>query len=162
MFPDEKMPPGWEGTVYFKANTIGELAAKAGIDAAGLAETVRLNNEYARTGKDLEFRRGDSAYDRYYGDARVKPNPCIAPIAKPPYYAVVIRPGDTGTNGGLVTDEFARVLNQSGDPIAGLYAIGNTASCVMGTTYPGAGGTIGPCMTFGYVAARHALGDPGL
>jgi 3-oxosteroid 1-dehydrogenase len=110
MFPDEKMPPGWEGTVYFKANSIAELAAKAGIDPTGLAETVRLNNEYARTGKDLEFRRGDSAYDRYYGDARVKPNPCIAPIAKPPYYAVVIRPGDTGTNGGLVTDEYARVL----------------------------------------------------
>jgi len=160
MFPDSKMPPGWEGTVYFKANSIAELAAKAGIDPAGLAETVRLNNEYARTGKDLEFRRGDSAYDRYYGDARVKPNPCIAPIAKPPYYAVVIRPGDTGTNGGLVTDEYARVLRDSGEPIEGLYAIGNTASCVMGTKYPGAGGTIGPCMTFGFVAAHHALGQP--
>jgi 3-oxosteroid 1-dehydrogenase len=158
MFPDEKMPAAWEGIVYHKAETLEALARKAGIDAAGLAETVRLNNEYARTGKDPEFHRGDSAYDRYYADQRVKPNPCIAPIAKPPFYAVVIRPGDTGTNGGLLTDEHARVMSSAGSPIPGLYAIGNTAACVMGTTYPGAGATIGPCMTFGYVAARHALG----
>jgi len=158
VFPDEKLPAGWESVVYHKADTIEALARKAGIDADGLAETVRRNNEYARTGVDLDFRRGDSAYDRYYGDKRVKPNPCIAPIAKPPYYAVTIHPGDTGTNGGLVTDEHARVLRDDRAPIAGLYAIGNTASCVMGRKYPGAGATIGPCMAFGYLAARHALG----
>lgn len=158
VFPDEKLPPQWEGTVYFKANTLEELAKKASIDPAGLLETVRKNNAYAITGKDLDFQRGDSAYDRYYADKRVTPNPCIAPIAQAPFYAVITHPGDIGTKGGLVTDEKARVINEKGEVITGLYAIGNTASCVMGTTYPGAGGTIGPCMTFGYIAARHALG----
>jgi 3-oxosteroid 1-dehydrogenase len=157
VFPDEKLPPEWEGVVYHKADSIEALARKAGIDPAGLAETVSRNNAFARTGKDLDFHRGESAYDRYYGDARVKPNPCIAPIAKAPFYAVVTYPGDIGTKGGLVTDEKARVLNQHGAVIEGLYAIGNTTSCVMGTKYPGAGATIGPCMTFGYIAARDAL-----
>lgn len=157
VFPDEKLPREWEGTVYFKADSIEALARKAGIDPQGLAETVRRNNEFARTGKDLDFGRGDSAYDRYYADKRVKPNPCLAPIERPPFYAVVTWPGDIGTNGGLVTDEKARVLSESGTVIEGLYAIGNTAACVMGSKYPGAGATIGPCMVFGYIAARHAL-----
>jgi 3-oxosteroid 1-dehydrogenase len=159
VFPDEKLPAAWEGTVYFKAESIDGLARKAGIDPAGLAETIRRNNEYARTGKDLDFHRGESRYDRYYADQRVKPNPCLAAIGKPPFYAVVTYPGDIGTKGGLVTDENARVLHQGGSVIEGLYAIGNSASCVMGRKYPGAGATIGPCMTFGYIAARHALND---
>lgn len=160
VFPDSKLPGSWEGAVYFRADTIEDLARKAGIEASGLAETVRRNNEFARTGRDLDFGKGDSAYDRYYADPRVKPNPCLAPIAKPPFYAVVTWPGDTGTKGGLAVDEHARVLSERGAVIEGLYAIGNTASCVMGTKYPGAGATIGPCMTFGYVAARHALKQP--
>ena len=157
-YPESKLPQAWLGTVYYKGDTLGQLAQAAGIDAKGLAETVRRNNEFAATGKDVDFHRGDSAYDRYYGDARVKPNPCIAPIGTPPFYAVVIHPGDIGTKGGLQTDQHARVLSQDGSVLEGLYAIGNTAACVMGTKYPGAGATIGPCMTFGYIAAHHALG----
>jgi 3-oxosteroid 1-dehydrogenase len=156
-YPESKLPREWEGTMYFKADSLDELARKAGIDATGLKESVRRNNEYARTGKDLDFHKGDSAYDRYYGDERVKPNPCIAPIEKPPYYAVVTYPGDIGTKGGLVTDEHAQVQSTTGAPIPGLYAIGNTARCVMGNKYPGAGATIGPAMAFGFIAAHHAL-----
>jgi 3-oxosteroid 1-dehydrogenase len=157
VFPDEKLPPAWEGAVYHKADSVDALARKAGIDPAGLAETVGRNNEYARTGEDLDFRRGASAYDRYYADVRVKPNPCIAPIEKPPFYAVLTYPGDNGTRGGLCTNEKAQVISERGTAIEGLYAIGNSSASVMGTKYPGAGATIGPCMTFGYIAARHAL-----
>lgn len=157
VFPDEKLPPAWRDIVYFKADSIDALARAAGIHVAGLEESVRRNNEYARTGRDLEFHRGESAYDRYYADMRIKPNPCIAPIAQPPFYAVVTYPGDIGTKGGLCIDEKARVLSERGAVIDGLYAIGNTAACVMGTKYPGAGATIGPCMTFGFIAANHAL-----
>lgn len=159
-FPDSRLPASWEGTVYFKASSLAELARRVGIDPAGLEETVRRNNEYARDGRDPEFHRGDSQYDRHYADPSVKPNPCIGPIGTPPFYAIPIYPGDIGTKGGLVTDEHARVLNTAGVPFTGLYAIGNTAASVMGRKYPGAGATIGPSMTFGFVAASHALGAP--
>ena len=106
-----------------------------------------------RTGRDEEFRRGDSAYDRYYGDPRRRPNPNLAPLARPPFYAVKIVPGDLGTKGGLRTDERARVLRADGTPIPGLYAAGNASASVMGHSYAGAGATIGPAMTFGYIAA---------
>ena len=104
-------------------------------------------------GRDEEFGRGDSAYDRYYGDPRVRPNPNLAPLARPPFYAVTIVPGDLGTKGGLRTDEHARVLREDGTPIPGLYAAGNASASVMGHSYAGAGATIGPAMTFGYIAA---------
>ena len=110
-------------------------------------------NEFAATGKDEDFHRGDSAYDRYYGDPRRRPNPNLAPLAKPPFYAIKIVPGDLGTKGGLRTDERARVLRGDGTPIPGLYAAGNTSAAVMGHSYAGAGATIGPAMTFGYIAA---------
>ncbi|HRN69499.1 MAG TPA: FAD-binding protein, partial [Promineifilum sp.] len=97
----------------------------------------------------------------------VKPNPCLAPIEKPPFYAVEMVPGDLGTKGGLVMDEYARVLREDGSVIEGLYVTGNNSASVMGNTYPGAGSTIGPSMTFGYIAAKHlaggkirAAGDP--
>ncbi len=101
--------------------------------------------------------RGESAYDRYYGDPRVQPNPTLRPLATPPYYAVPVYPGDIGTNGGLATNEHAQVLDEAGAPIAGLYAAGNVAATVMGHSYPAAGATLGPAMTFAYLAARHAL-----
>ncbi len=141
-----------------KAPTLGELATQLPLDPAALEATVARHNEFARTGKDLDFGRGDSATDRYYSDLKIKPNPNLAPIVKPPFYAVSVYPGDLGTKGGLKCDEFARVLDTGNTPIAGLYVTGNCAGSVMGDSYPGAGSTIGPSMTFGYVAARHALG----
>jgi 3-oxosteroid 1-dehydrogenase len=102
---------------------------------------------------DADFHRGESAYDQYYSDPRVKPNPSLHSIDKGPFYAVKIVPGDHGTTGGLVTDEAARVLRPDGSVIEGLYAAGNCSSAVMGNTYAGPGATIGPAMTFGYLAA---------
>ena len=101
---------------------------------------------------------GGSAYDRFYGDPKVRPNPNLAPLATPPFYAIPIQPGDIGTNGGLRTNEHAQVLDERALPIAGLYATGNTTASVMGHSYPGAGATLGPAMTFGFIAARHACG----
>lgn len=108
----------------------------------------------AQKGEDEDFHRGQSAYDRYYGDPTL-PNPSLAPIAKAPFYAVPVVPGDIGTKGGLVTDACARVLQEDGTPIGGLFATGNCSAAVMGETYPGPGATLGPAMTFGYVAATY-------
>src|SRR6185295_16883916 len=118
----------------------------------------RKNNEFAKTGKDPDFKRGDSFYDKYYGDPTHQPSPCIGPIDTPPYYAIALYPGDIGTKGGLLTDAYGRVLKADGVPFQGLYAIGNTAASMMGTKYPGAGSTIGPSMVFGYIAANHMTG----
>ncbi|MBW2712935.1 MAG: FAD-dependent oxidoreductase [Deltaproteobacteria bacterium] len=139
-----------------KADSIEELAEQCGIDPQGLRNEIERYNASARQGKDPDFHRGATAIDRYYGDSIVKPNPCIAPIEKPPFYAIKVVPGDLGTKGGLRTDIHAQVLREDGRPIPGLYATGNCSASVMGPTYPGAGGTIGPAMTFGYRAARHA------
>lgn len=146
--------------VMVKADTLDELAQKIGVDAKNLAETVRRNNEFAKTGKDQDFHRGESYYDRYYGDARTSPNPCIAPIAEAPYYALPIYPGDIGTKGGALTDVNGQVVRENGEPIPGLYAVGNSAASVMGSKYPGAGATLGPAMTFAYLAAKHLAGKP--
>lgn len=144
-------------SVLEKADTIEALAEKIGVDAKGLAETVAKNNEYASSGKDPEFHRGESYYDRYYGDANTKPNPCIAPISEGPFYAIPIYPGDIGTKGGMLTDVNGQVIDKNGNPIPGLYAVGNSAASVMGSKYPGAGATLGPAMTFGYLAAKHMV-----
>jgi 3-oxosteroid 1-dehydrogenase len=117
-----------------------------------LLDTITRFNQFAAHGKDLDFQRGDSAYDRYYGDPTVKP-PCLGPLDKAPYYAVEIYPGDIGTIGGLVTDEKARVIKTDGTIIPRLFAVGNNSASVMGNTYPEPGGNIGPPMTFGYIAA---------
>ncbi len=114
-----------------------------GIDPANLEQTVQRFSQFAATGKDLDFHRGDSAYDRVYSDPKVKPNPNLGPIERPPFFAVRVWPGDLGTKGGLLTDEYARVLSQDGSPIQGLYAAGNTSASVMGRTYPGPGSTEG-------------------
>lgn len=144
--------------VMHRADTIAGLAKEIGVDPAALEATVARFNAHAAKGEDPDFHRGEAAYDKMYGDPRHGPNPCLAPILEPPFYAFAIHPGDIGTNGGLVTDDKARVIGEDGEPIPGLYAIGNNAASAMGESYPGAGVTIGPALTFGYVAARDMTG----
>ncbi len=153
--PRQPFPGRWFkfGTVR-KAASLSELAAEIDVPADALEETVRRFNGFAATGIDEDFHRGDSAYDRYYADPRVKPNPSLHRIDHGPYYAVKIVPGDLGTKGGIVTDERARALRPDGSVIDGLYAAGNCSSAVMGHTYAGPGATIGPAITFGYLAAE--------
>ena len=135
--------------------TIVELASQIGVTPAALEATVKEFNAAARTGQDPAFGKGSLAYNRYQGDALLTPNPCLAPLENGPYYAIKLVVGDIGTFAGLVTDEKTRVLDASGKPVKGLYAIGNDAASVMGGNYPGAGITLGPALTFGYVAAMH-------
>ncbi|BBF71881.1 MULTISPECIES: FAD-binding protein [Sphingomonas] len=141
-----------------KGATIEALAGQMGVDPAALASTVTRFNDNAGRGEDPDFHRGEAAYDKMYGDPRQVPNPCLRPIDQGPFYAIPIYPGDIGTNGGLRTNATAQVLDEAGAPIAGLYAVGNNAASAMGESYPGAGVTIGPAMTFGYIAARHMTG----
>ncbi|MFE3223031.1 3-oxosteroid 1-dehydrogenase [Nocardia sp. NPDC059228] len=155
-FPKRPLPQKYfDAGIIKQADTLAELADKLGIPANKLAATVERFNVFARKGRDEDFLRGDSAYDRYYGDPTVKPNPTLAPLERGPFYAVEMVPGDLGTKGGLVTDEHARVLNDQGEVIHGLYAAGNNSAAVMGNDYAGAGATIGPAMVFGYIAANH-------
>jgi len=141
-----------------KGRTLDELAHEIGVEASALCATVKRYNDGAAKGEDPDFHRGEAAYDKMYGDPRVTPNPCLRPLSNGPFYAMPIYPGDIGTNGGLLTDDRARVVGTNGKPIPGLYAIGNNAASAMGESYPGAGVTIGPALTFGYIAARDALG----
>ena len=159
--PGRALPRRWyaAGSVV-RADDLAGLAQAAGVAADGLAKTVTRFNEFAAAGRDEEFGRGESAYDRYYGDPRVRPNPNLAPLARPPFYAVKIVPGDLGTKGGLRTDSRARVLREDGTAIPGLYAAGNASASVMGHSYAGAGATIGPAMTFGYIAALDMAAQP--
>lgn len=154
-----KTPEEWFSTGYMKrADSVEGLAPQIGVDPRKLRQTVDRFNEFARTGKDLDFKRGDRAYDRVFGDPTVKPNPCLGALEKGPFYAVAVYPGDVGTFGGLLTDEHARVLREDGSPIEGLYATGNSTASVMGRCYPGAGASIAASFVFGYIAARHAAG----
>lgn len=139
-----------------QADSITELATRIGVPPAALAATVQRFNGFAASGVDEDFRRGGDAYDRYYGDPRVRPNPNLAALDTPPYRACQIFPGDLGTKGGLVTDEHARVLREDGSVIEGLYAAGNTTASVMGRSYPGPGCTIGAATVFAYLGAQHA------
>ncbi|KZS59895.1 FAD-binding protein [Mycobacterium ostraviense] len=149
------VPAAWlESGVVKAARTWAELAGQIGVPPVKLRSTATRFNELARSGHDDDFRRGDSAYDNYYGDPTL-PNPNLYPLGDPPYYAFRIVLGDLGTSGGLRTDEYARVLRPDDTPVHGLYAVGNTAAPVMGRSYAGAGATIGPAMAFGYVAAKH-------
>ena len=149
------VPADWlESGVVRSAPTLDELAVKIGVPAAEFRRTAERFNELARKGHDDDFNRGDSAYDNYYGDPTL-PNPNLYPLTTPPYLAFQIILGDLGTSGGLRTDEHARVLRSDDTVIEGLYAVGNTSAAVMGRSYAGAGATIGPAMTFGYIAARH-------
>jgi 3-oxosteroid 1-dehydrogenase len=159
IMPDRKIPVDWWDQYIFRADTVAELAAKIDLDADKLQATITRMNEYARTGVDREFGRGSTAYDRNFGDLNVKPNPCLGPIGKAPFYAVPINLGDLGTKGGLKADAQARVVDCDGKPIPGLYAAGNASGSPFGNCYPGAGGTIGPAMVFGYIAANHIAAE---
>jgi succinate dehydrogenase/fumarate reductase flavoprotein subunit len=156
--------PGGKGLAPFIADgyltegrTLDELAAKLGIDTAGLADSVARINRYAETGVDPDFRRGTTDYQRANGDATwTGPNPCIGPIGRAPFYAVRLYPGDIGAATGLVADENARILARDDQPIGGLYACGNDMQSVMGGVYPGPGITLGPGLAFAYLAGRDA------
>ncbi|MCU1646838.1 MAG: Fumarate reductase (quinol) [Nocardia sp.] len=155
-FPKRPLPQAYfDKGIIKQADTLAELAGKLNIPADKLQATVERFNGFAENGRDEDFLRGDSAYDRYYGDPTVKPNPTMAPLTRGPFYAVEMVPGDLGTKGGLVTDEHSRVLDDNGKVISGLYAAGNNSAAVMGNDYAGAGATIGPAMVFGYIAANH-------
>lgn len=133
-------------------SSIAELARRLGVDAAALADSVAQMNRAAASGHDPAFGKGSTAYNRYLGDPAHLPNPCLGPIEKAPFYAVRVFPGDIGTAAGLKTDPKARVLNGDGHPIAGLFAAGNDMNSIMAGAYPGAGITLGPALTFGYIA----------
>jgi 3-oxosteroid 1-dehydrogenase len=158
-FEPGKTPQSWIDSGMMKsANTLEELAQKAGIDPDGLKAEVSKFNRYCETGKDLDFNRGGRGYDNWFGDPTVKPNPNLGKIEKPPFHVMEIVPGDVGTAGGIVTDEYARVLKADGSIIPGLYATGNSTASVMGRCYPAAGASIGASFIFAWIAAHHAAG----
>jgi len=146
----------------FRAHSLEELAGMIGVDAQGLVETAARFSAFARAGKDDNFGRGDSVWDRNRGgDPRHKPNPTLGTIEKPPFYAMPFKASFLSTKGGPRTDEHARVLRPDGSVIEGLYAAGNVMANAFGSKGVGAGTTLGPCLTWGYVAGRHAAGAPG-
>jgi 3-oxosteroid 1-dehydrogenase len=148
--------PGNTWNAIAKSDNLRDLALQLDIDADGLEQTASKFNGYAREGVDQDFNRGGQNYDLYYGDMEVKPNPCLGPVEKAPFYGVKVYPGELGTKGGLVTDTQARVLKENGDVIKGLFAIGNCSAPVTGATYPASGATLGPAMVFGYIAGEVA------
>jgi len=167
-YPFGLVPPGRLARSRFirsgyliTADAIASLADKLGVDAQGLAATIERFNVSARTGEDPEFGRGKSAYNRYLGDETHKPNPCVAPLDTPPFYAIKVLPGDIGTSCGLTINPDAQVLGADGQTIPGLYACGNDANSVMGGEYPGPGITLGPALAFSYAAARHIAASAG-
>ena len=140
-------------------DTIGALADRLRLDRETLVETVAEFNRHAAQGQDPAFGRGGNAYQRHVGDGDHAPNPCVAPLVTPPFYAVRLWPSDLGTAAGLVTDAAARVLDGSGTPIKGLYACGNDMNSMMRGAYPGPGITLGPAIVFGFLAARDIVGE---
>jgi 3-oxosteroid 1-dehydrogenase len=155
-----KTPQSFFDSGYMKkADTIEELAAQINVPADNLKATIERFNGFARKGVDEDFGRGSKAYDLVFADPTNHPNPGLGAIEKPPYFAVAIYPGDVGTFGGIMTDEFGRVVKEDGSVLQGLYATGNSTASVMGKTYPGAGASISPAFIFGWVAARHAIGQ---
>ncbi|MGM4875177.1 FAD-dependent oxidoreductase [Bradyrhizobium sp. 956_D2_N1_5] len=151
----------WLRNGYLKRGaSIEALALACGISAAGLRATIEHYNRFAARGEDPAFGRGDTPYNRIQGDMARRPNPCVAPIEYGPFYAVKIVAGSLGTFTGLDTDEHARVLDAESKPIDGLYAVGNDMASIMAGRYPSGGITLGPAMTFGYIAAHHAGGIP--
>jgi succinate dehydrogenase/fumarate reductase flavoprotein subunit len=145
-----------------RGRTLEDLARSCGIDPDGLARTVSTFNAHARAGEDPEFGRGRTAFNRGSGDPEHGPNPSLAPVEKAPFYAIKVLPGSFGTFAGLRADPEARVLDADGNPVAGLYVAGSDQANVMGGHYPAGGINLGPAMTFGYIAGRHAAGVHGI
>ncbi|MGE2728411.1 3-ketosteroid-delta-1-dehydrogenase [Mycolicibacterium vaccae] len=159
LFPRMPIPQPWyDAGIAHRSDDLPGLAKAIGVDPQALTATMTRFNILADAGVDDDFGRGASAYDRYYGDPTVAPNPNLRPLTFGPYYAVRVVLSDLGTCGGVRADARARVLREDGSPIDGLYAIGNTAANAFGKSYPGAGATIGQGMVFGYIAAQHAAG----
>lgn len=157
IMPMQAFPKEWyDSGVVIKAQSIEELARK--LNMPNLPDTSKRFNLLAANGRDDDFGRGDSMYDRYYGDPTITPNPCLGTVDRAPFYALKMVAGDLGTCGGIAADGKARALREDGSVIEGLYAIGNVASNSFGRVYPGPGATIGQGITFGYTAARHAAG----
>ncbi|OCB59531.1 3-ketosteroid-delta-1-dehydrogenase [Mycobacterium vulneris] len=157
LFPRMPIPQTWyDAGIAVKADSFDDLATKMQVPVEDFVATVTRFNENAFAGEDPDFERGRSAYDRYYGDPTVTPNPNLRPLVKGPFYAVKMVLSDLGTCGGLRADDRARVLREDGTVIDGLYAIGNTAANAFGHTYPGAGATIAQGLVYGYIAARDA------
>lgn len=159
--------PVWQRLSYFvrrgylvSAPALEDLAVRMGVDPKGLVESVTAHNRYAASGVDEAFGKGSKALNRFNGDAANAPNPCLRPIAAPPYYAVAVHPAPIGSSAGLRANADAQVLDERGQPIEGLYVCGNDMASVMRGTYPGPGITLGPAIVFGYRAARHAVGQP--
>jgi 3-oxosteroid 1-dehydrogenase len=155
-------PRAWLRSGHLKrADNLRELANACGIDADGLERTVERFNRMALAGVDEDFGRGGNAYDRVYGDSEHKPNPCLGTISEPPFYAAKMYPTDVGMAGGLLTDEHAAVIGESGEPIGGLYACGTSAASCAGDVYPGGGVSLGQSSTFGLIAAEQLTADVG-
>src|SRR5581483_3740768 len=154
--PDEQVPE-W----MWSAPSLAELAAKLDVDAGELDATVTRFNKDVAAGRDTEFHRGETRYERSNGDpSRPGPLANLGPLDTPPYYAVRLEPGAVGTRGGPLVDGRGRVRSAAGPPIPGMYAAGNAMASVMGMAYPGGGATLGSAFTFGYLAGRHAAGAP--
>lgn len=157
LFPRMPIPKSWyDAGIALRADDLSALGRLMGVPESQFAATVDRFNEMARAGQDSDYQRGRSAYDRYYGDLTVTPNPNLRALDRGPFYAVRMVLSDLGTCGGLLADERARVLREDGTAIGGLYAIGNTAANAFGATYPGAGATIAQGLVYGYIAAHDA------
>ncbi|HEX7386516.1 MAG TPA: FAD-dependent oxidoreductase [Castellaniella sp.] len=141
-----------------QAASMGQLAQACGIDPSGLADTIANYNLHAARGEDPEFGKGTTPYNRIQGDASHTPNPCLAPIERGPYYGLRLYPGSLGTFAGIRTDEFGRAMREDGTALDGLYVVGNDSASIMEGNYPAGGVTLGPAVTFGYIAGRHAAG----
>jgi succinate dehydrogenase/fumarate reductase flavoprotein subunit len=159
IYPGHRNPGKFVDNGYIvSARTIQELARKIAVDHEQLERTIARHNDFAETGIDIDFAKGEIELNRFNGDPDHEPNPCIGPIATPPFYALAVWPADIAVSTGLATDADARVLGSDGLPIPGLYACGNDMASVMGGSYPGPGATLGPAIVFAYRAAMHARG----
>jgi len=157
LYPRMRLPQSWyDAGIAHRSDNLAELARMIGVPAARFQATVTRFNEMSRAGEDSDYHRGRSAYDRYYGDPTITPNPNLRALDRGPFYAVKMVLSDLGTCGGVRADERARVLREDGGVIDGLYAIGNTAANAFGTTYPGAGAMIAQGLVYGYIAALDA------
>lgn len=157
--PGSKLPQRWYDEGYLKkAASIGDLASQIGVESEVLNATIERFNGFVRKGRDEDFKRGERAYDNWLGDPLRQPSKTLGTIEHGPFYAIPVVPGDVGTFGGVLTDEYSRVVRDDGSVIPGLYATGVATGSVMGRVYPGAGCSIAPAFTWGYVAAKHAVG----
>jgi succinate dehydrogenase/fumarate reductase flavoprotein subunit len=156
MLPGRTPERVFTDSLFKKGGTLAELAKEIGIDAESLTSTVSHFNEMVARGIGEDFGRGKSVYDQYFGDPTMKPNPNLGSLEVAPSYAIQIWPGDLGAKGGLLTDEYARVLRKDGEVIPGLCAAGNTSASIVGRTYPWPESTLGPAMTFAFIVVDYA------